>query len=103
MSDPSQLTSAEKSSQKVQKLKEDGSNWVLYKDDIFEVVCGHVGYRRHITGRAKQPVKPADLIIPANASARERTQLQEDHKKELDNYKDEMDDWVQKQSAIRST
>jgi hypothetical protein len=74
-----------KTSLLVPKLKEDGSNWVLYKTRLTDYICGHPGYRRHFTGRAKCPTPPTDDTDPDA----------------LEKHEDNMDEFIQKQSAIR--
>ena len=44
-----------KTSLLVPRLKEDGSNWVLYCTQLQDYLCGQKGYRKHLTGRAKAP------------------------------------------------
>ena len=71
----------------IPKLKDDGSNWVLYKTKIYSAICGVKGYRKHITGRAKEPaITDADETDTAKLEAHE----------------DALDDWHTNESAIRS-
>ncbi|KAF7333659.1 Transcription factor [Mycena sanguinolenta] len=63
---------------------------------ITEFLTGQPGFRKHLTGRAKEPPKPADL--KENATKAE----QEAHEKLVDEYEDDMDEYLQKQAAIAS-
>ncbi|KAF7334246.1 Transcription factor [Mycena sanguinolenta] len=73
-----------------------GANYVSYKEKITEFLTGQPGFRKHLTGRAKEPPKPADL--KENATKAER----DTHEELMDKYKDEMDEYLQKQAAIAS-
>ncbi|KAF7324328.1 Transcription factor [Mycena sanguinolenta] len=78
------------------KLAAGGANYVSYKEKITEFLTGQPGFRKHLTGRAKEPPKPADL--KENATKAER----DTHEELMDKYKDEMDEYLQKQAAIAS-
>ena len=84
MSDLSQVA-VTKNGLTAPKLKDDGSNWVLYKARMVSFLQGHSGYRGHLIGRAVKPVSLAggdDDKIKA--------------------YEDELDAWMTKESAIKS-
>lgn len=70
----------------IPKLQDGGGNWVTYKDRMWNLLIGMEGFRRHLTGRAKEPTKPSD----------------EDDDTAMDAYEDLMDSYLQKQSAIRT-
>src|SRR6202012_6012637 len=77
-----------KTSLVVPKLKEDGSNWVLYRKRLIDYICGQAGYQKHFTGRAKPPTP--------------LTPIEKNDADKVDAYEDAMDEYIQKQSAIRS-
>ena len=42
------------------KLKDNGSNWVLYKSAMERYIIGYdISYWRHLTGGEKEPVVPS--------------------------------------------
>src|ERR1700761_2649620 len=78
------------------KLAQGGANFVSYKERMAEFLVGQPGFRKHLMGRAKQHVKPADLKADA-------TKVQQDvHEAEMDTYEEAMDEYLQKQAAIAS-
>lgn len=44
----------------ITKLKEDGTNWILYKPTVYDFLCGE-GLRRHVEGTIKAPVPPTKV------------------------------------------
>src|ERR1700761_3759081 len=78
------------------KLAPGGANFVSYKEKMAEFLTSQPGFRKHLMGRAKPPIRPADLKADA-------TKAQQDaHITEMDTYEDEMDEYLQKQAAIAS-
>lgn len=73
------------------RLRDDGTNWVLYKERLHDILVGQ-GYRKHLMGREKAPVKTA---ITADMSDAKREEA-------LDKYEELMDEYAKKESAIRS-
>ena len=73
------------------KLCDDGSNWVLYKERIYDVLVGQ-DFRKHLHGRAKPPVMPT---ISAAMTDSEKAIA-------LDAYEDRVDEYAKKESAIRA-
>lgn len=77
-----------KSSILIPKLKSDGSNWVLYHSRLIDYINGQPGYRRHFTGREKEPTDLSDADKKDDAK--------------VEAHEDLLDAYYQKQSAIRS-
>jgi hypothetical protein len=75
-----------KTSLLVPKLKEDGSNWVLYRTRLLDYIYGQKGYRKHLMGRVKAPTPLT-----------EEEQRDED---KVEEFEDQMDEFTEKQSAI---
>src|SRR5215471_4504867 len=79
------------------KLLDDGSNWVTYKERIFNTLT-QKGLRRHVIGNAKKPIEPelrddGEYYLPKTMTA-----LTEDELEELETKKDE---YLQKEASIR--
>ena len=94
----SELSSATKFSNLILgiKLKDDGSNWVLYRTRIYNAITAQRGLRRLLEGTAKAPVKPEKAQEEVEASA---LQAYED---ELEKYEDAYDLWMERQATIKS-
>ena len=88
MSDLSLVAATTKNGLTAPKLKDDPSNWVLYKNRMTSLIEGHAGYRRHITGRA---LKPASLAGKDKADA-----------EKIEAYENAVDEWMTKEAAIKS-
>jgi transposase InsO family protein len=74
------------------KLRDNGSNWVLYKERMWDVLVGQ-DFRKHLMpGRARPPIAP------------KLTQSMTDKEKEdaADRYEEAMDNYSRKESAIRA-
>jgi hypothetical protein len=71
------------------KLHDDGSNWVLYKECIWNILVG-LDYRKHLTGQVKPP---AALKILSSMTDAEKETLTEV-------YEDALDDYHKKESSI---
>ncbi|KAJ7100889.1 hypothetical protein B0H15DRAFT_770365, partial [Mycena belliarum] len=69
------------------KLAQGGANFVSYKEKMAEFLLGQPGFRKHLTGRAKKPTKPADLGDGATKAEKDA------HETQLDAYEDEMDEF----------
>ncbi|EJD32741.1 hypothetical protein AURDEDRAFT_77498, partial [Auricularia subglabra TFB-10046 SS5] len=82
--DLSVVTSSQKLVSTIPRLLPGGTNWVTYKERMLQYLLGQPGFRKHLTGRAKEPKAVAAYEL------------------QLDAYEDLMDDWVQKQAAIAS-
>src|SRR6185437_10242899 len=80
--------STSKTSFLLPKLKDDGSNWVLYQTQLTDYINGQPGFRKHLTGRAKPP--------------KDLTDVEKKDADKVDTYEDSMDEYLQKQSAIRN-
>src|ERR1700742_2815118 len=52
------LTNSSSKNSLIQKLRDDGSNWVLFKVKLQAFLESITDYRKHLMGRAKAPVKP---------------------------------------------
>ena len=76
-----------KNSATLPKLKDDGSNWVLYKQRFEDYIVGHSGYRRHLHGTAKEPTAP------------DKDETDEDV---LEKYEKQLDDYLMREAGIRS-
>ncbi|KAF8155630.1 hypothetical protein B0H34DRAFT_659656, partial [Crassisporium funariophilum] len=78
------------------KLKEDGSNWITYKERILNTLTSK-GLKRHVTGSARKPTelieRSGDYYKPNSLSPLSDDQLEE-HEKEVDIYD-------QKQAQVR--
>jgi hypothetical protein len=70
----------------IEKLQDNGGNWVLYKKSIYHYLCGE-GFHRHIEGTAKKPVKPGGEKVDADA---------------LEKYEEDLDAWQIKQSKVHT-
>jgi len=79
--------SREKSSATLPKLKDDGSNWVLYKQRFSDYIISHSGYRRHLHGTATEPEAP---------------KKDEKDEKVLEEYEKKLDEYLMREAGIRS-
>nr|GAT55128.1 predicted protein [Mycena chlorophos] len=79
------------------KLAQGGTNWVSYKEKMYEALIAQPGFRKHLMGRAREPTAPEALKEDANDDATKA------YNTAVDKYEDEMDEWLQKQAAIAST
>src|ERR1700753_2434403 len=78
------------------KLKDDGSNWVLYRTRIQNAIVSQRGLRRILEGTAKAPVKPEKGQEVLDESA-----LTE-YEKGCEKYADAYDLWMERQATIKS-
>ncbi|EJD38477.1 hypothetical protein AURDEDRAFT_172410, partial [Auricularia subglabra TFB-10046 SS5] len=93
--DLSVVTSSQKLVSTIPRLLPGGTNWVTYKERMLQYLLGQPGFRKHLTGRAKEPVAPVE---PDAADYKPEQTV--DYKKavaayelQLDAYEDLMDDW----------
>jgi len=70
------------------RLKDDGSNFTLYRQRMEKSICGQKGYRKHLTGRAKVP--------------KELTADEKKDSSKVDAYEDALDEYEQMESAIQA-
>jgi len=69
------------------QLKEDGSNFFLFKQRLADLIIGsEKGLRRHLIGISKKPAPPQDISDPRS----------------LDEYEDQLDEYERKESLVRS-
>jgi hypothetical protein len=79
------------------KLKDDGSNWVTYKERILNTLT-HKGLKRYVVGSAKQPIESelrddGEYYMPKGMKA-----LTDD---ELEALEKKLDDFSQKEASVR--
>jgi hypothetical protein len=79
------------------KLRDDGSNWITYKERIMNTLT-HKGLRRHVIGNAKKPVVPVlredgEYYLPNGKDA-----LKDD---ELEKLQETEDDFLKKEASVR--
>jgi hypothetical protein len=78
------------------KLKDDGSNWITYKEWILNTLT-HKGFRRHIAGTARKPAelekKPDGLYLPGG-----KTALTDD---EVEAHEKTVDEFAQKEASVQ--
>jgi len=79
------------STKSLPKLRDDGHNWVIYKGRVYGYLVGQ-GYRRHLTGREKPPVKP---VISPEVKEEQREKL-------LNDYEDLVEKFEEKEEALRA-
>jgi hypothetical protein len=86
LADLSGTSTSLKSALTLPKLKEDGSNWVLFSRRLVTTINGIPGYRRHLSGSVKPPkaLTDAEKADPDNLEA----------------YEAELDEYESKQSGI---
>ncbi|KAJ7318710.1 hypothetical protein DFH08DRAFT_1036016, partial [Mycena albidolilacea] len=75
-------------------LGQNGENFVIWKTQLKSQITG-MGKARYINGRATEPVKPI-LADGANDAARAA------HKRDLETYDEEMDEWEKHNEKIRT-
>src|ERR1700753_247721 len=78
------------------KLKDDGSNWVLYRTRIYEAITSQRGLRRVLEGTAKAPVAPEKVPGEVEASALQA------YEEELEKYEDAYDLWMERQATVKT-
>src|ERR1700761_9009714 len=76
------------------KLKDDGSNWVLYRTRIYAAIVSQKGLRRILDGTAKAPVKPEKAQEEVEASALQA------YEEELEKYEEAYDLWIERQATV---
>src|SRR3979490_462954 len=79
------------------KLKDDGSNWITYKERIMNTLT-HKGLKRHVTGSARKPKETelrddGEYYLP-----RSMVPLSDD---QVEDYEKKMDEFAQKQASVR--
>ena len=79
------------------KLKDDGSNWITYKERVMNTLT-HKGLKRHVTGSARKPKETelrddGEYYLP-----RSMVPLSDD---QVEDYEKKMDEFAQKQASVR--
>src|SRR5436190_21131916 len=77
------------------KLKEDGSNWITYKEHILNTLMSK-GLRRHVFGTAKKP----SALVYLNGAFFKPNSLSSLSDDELEAYEQEVDTFDQKQAQV---
>ena len=81
---------------KLPKLKDDGTNWITYRERIINTLT-HKGLKRHVTGTAR---KPAEVEFKDN-KAYEKGTTSELTPTMLTTLEKEQDEYEQKQASVR--
>lgn len=90
--DDIQNTSNTRKGHHAHALKDDGSNWVSYKEDMEDYIIGYrMGYRRHLKGLEREPIAPQ-----AKEGGKVVTVDQ------MDTYEEKIDNFLQIHASIRS-
>ena len=79
-------TSLDWGSLRIQKLLEDGLNWILYKQELVSIISSK-GLKRYLNGNEKQPVAPTAAGVDPDADEK---------------YENAKDIWESKHDTIKS-
>ncbi|KIL66131.1 hypothetical protein M378DRAFT_58712, partial [Amanita muscaria Koide BX008] len=84
---------------RLQKLKDDGTNWVTYRERVMNTLT-HKGLHRHVTGTVRKP----DTIIEDKGKfykAGDKAKTKELTEAEIEANEKAMDEYVQKEASVR--
>jgi hypothetical protein len=81
---------------KLPKLKDDGSNWITYRERIMNTLT-HKGLKRHVSGTAR---KPTEIEIKSNKVYRKGGTI-ELTSTQIEEIEKEVDNFEQKEASVR--